>query len=397
MTTLAKTKIELEECQVAAANVDDSAKIAAAYRAALGDGGIGAPGCEPYPDPDLFEESSVRETIESGERQLITIKHEDLVLGAIVADQVHQYAFEFNSMAIDRAYRGLGLGSILIEGAKKITEECFFINNVTELVTHSLASQSAHIKYGYKNFLGFGYSHFPKVFFADRPESVLWAGQLQGRVVSKLSELRKKDDITYGETQAEKQLVKALLKKREVFVPECYRDLVQEILDQYKPELNYQLKDASEGTVELTDTEMTVSLMPDYAHSYVDFGYGFDLKKHKQSVLNQINSIKNTDGKRFIRATITANQPQAIEIAEFLKAEGFVFHSLLPLYGHSFDQTKNEHHFYDFLGLQWVKEDTVKSNPLPGKTESVIKVYGYPLGLPGKIVKQIDKDFKKLS
>ena len=397
MTTISKAKIEPKNCLVAKASVDDSAKIASAYRAALGENGIGAPGCEPYPDPDLFQEKSVRETIESGERQLITIKHEELVLGAIVADQVHEYAFEFNSMAIDKAYRGLGLGSILIEGAKKITGDCFFISNVTELVTHSLASQSAHIKHGYKKFLGFGYSHFPKVFFADRPESVLWAGQLQGKVVEKLESLRKKPDTEYGDTQEEKNLVKALVKVRKVYLPGRYKSLVREILDQYKPALEYVLEDSLSKDCELNDIDMKVEFMPDYAHSYIDFGYGFDLNRNKNAVLDEINRIKNSDGKRFIRATIAANQPQAIEIAQLLKEEGFVFHSLLPLYGYDKNKKTNEPEFYDLIALQWVKKEIVESNPLPGNTDSVIKVYGYPLGLPGRIVKQIDIDFKNLS
>lgn len=133
--------------------------------------------------------------------------------------------------------------------------------------------------------------------------------------------------------------------------------------------------------------------MPDYAHSYIHFEEGFNLENNIQYVENTVNEIKRMKGKRFIRATISANQPKAIDIAKLLMEEyQFIFHSILPLYGYN----SKEGRFEDYLGLQWVRRDVVQSNPLPGHTESVIKVFGYPLNLPGKIIKQISSDLQHL-
>lgn len=389
-----KTQINPELCKVSLADSKDSKKIAQAYENALGTKGVGGPGHEPYPDPDLFTPEGIKETIESGERKIIVIKHDDDVLGAIVADTIHDYGFEFNSMAIDRSFRGLKLGSKLLSGAKKIMDDCFFINNVTELVTHSLASQSAHIKEGYNNFLGFGYCHFPNVFFKDKPESVLWAGQLQGELVGKLAQLQKSNQSSWGKSEEEKNISHALLEDRNIYLPAHYQELGEEIVSQYSPEVNYEIKTSTESSdTKTNDSTVNVSLMPDYAHSYIHFEEGFDLEKNLQYVANTINEIKRMKGKRFIRATISANQPQAIAIANLLKEEyQFIFHSILPLYGYN----AKEGRFEDYLSLQWVRKDVVQSNPLPGHTDSVIKIYGYPLNLPGKIIKQVEKDLQYL-
>ncbi|MBI1267890.1 MAG: GNAT family N-acetyltransferase [Cryomorphaceae bacterium] len=392
--TFSKTHIEPELCEVSLARAEDAGKIARAYENALGKDGIGEEGHEPYPDPDLFSESAVRGIIESGERKIIVIRHEGEVLGAIVADTVHEYAFEFNSMAIDKKYRGLRLGSKLLEGAKKLTDDCFFINNVTELVTHSIASQSAHIKEGYNKFLGFGYCHFPHVFFPDKPESVLWAGQLQGKLARVLPDLRSSGKTISCDNDCQRSLADSLLKEREVFVPSRYSSLVEEILNQYKPELSYSVKDTKSKESLYSNTEFDITFMPEYAHSYLHFGMGFDFRANHKAIVDTIERIKNTKGKRFIRATIAANQPQAIDIANILTGDHqFVFHSLLPLY--CFDSDRKD--FYDCLGLQWVKNEVVQANPLPGNTASVIKIWGYPLGLPGKIINQIGKDLQNLN
>lgn len=208
-----KGKINPALCTVSVAQRSEALKIAQAYENALGKNGVGGIGHEAYPDPDLFSKEGVEETITSGERKIIVIKQEDSVLGAIVADTIHELGFEFNSMAIDTKYRGLKLGSRLLSGAKEIMDNCFFINNVTELVTHSIASQTAHINQGYKNFLGFGYCHFPNVFFKDKPESVLWAGQLQGKLAAKLADLQNSNQSSWGKNEEEKKVVQALLEK----------------------------------------------------------------------------------------------------------------------------------------------------------------------------------------
>ncbi|MBX3151874.1 GNAT family N-acetyltransferase [Candidatus Obscuribacterales bacterium] len=382
-------------------------KVAAMFEAALGKNGVAAEGHEPYPDPSLYSAAGVLETVESPYRRLFIAELDGEIVGGIIADSLHELACEFNCMAVDRAYRGLGIGSILVEGAKRVINDCFFFSNITEMVTHNLASQTAHIKHGYNRFLGFGYSHYPNVFFVDRPESVVWAGQLHGRFAKELPNLRgrignldKLSDSELTETliresrqvvgkasESEQQLATALVKPRFVYVPDEYESLGRDILAQYAEHLDYRVNEKSENADRSDHFE--VDFKPDYAHTYIDFGSGFDIHANAKTVKEKINEVKNAPGKRFIRATIKANHSSAIEIANFLRKEGFVFHSILPLYQYENQANGASHRFHDLLVLQWVCPEAAAKNPLPGETNSVIKVYGYPANLTGKIISLI--------
>jgi len=403
----ARCKVYEVDQAMLAAEKGKAARIAAMFEAALGKKGVGAEGHEPYPDPSLFNPEGVLETVESPYRRLFVAELDGEIVGGIIADSLHELACEFNCMAVDRSYRGLSIGSLLVEGAKKVINDCFFFSNVTELVTHNMASQTAHIKHGYNRFLGFGYCHYPHVFFADRPESVLWAGQLHGRLAKELVNLRGRvgnlDKLSDSEitellsresrqvvgkaSAAEKQLATELVKPRFVFVPEEYSTLGNEILSQYADQLDYRVN--AEQQNDASSDKFEVDFKPDWAHTYIDFAFGFDIAKNEKAVLAEIEKVKNTTGKRFIRATIKANHQSAIEIANFLRKQGFVFHSILPLYQYEGSEDGSSHKFHDLLGMQWVAPAVAERNPLPGETNSVIKVYGYPTNLTGKIVSQV--------
>ncbi len=366
-------------------------KIAAMFEAALGKDGVEAPGHEPYPDPSLFSASGIIENLESPDRRLFIAELDGEVVGGIIADKLHEYACEFNCMAVDKRYRGLGIGSLIVEGAMRLMDNCFFVSNITEMVTHSLASQCAHIKHGYNRFLGFGYSHYPHVFFPDRPESVLWAGQLQGRLARWL----KNPNLPLDDcSPAELALAQELRKPRLVYVPHAYVNLATEILAQYADVLNFEVVEEVDYRIgELLADGFNIDFKPDYAHTYIDFEFGFDIDKNRQAVKEAIDKVKSVAAKRFIRATIKANHPTGPAIARFLQEEGFVFHSLLPLY--RYEKLEGDaHKFYDLLGMQWIRKDVAEHNPLPGETNSVIKVYGYPANLTGKIINQIWRDMQ---
>lgn len=417
ITSLTKAEA-LERCKVYELTADRADKVAAGkvalmFEAALGKGGVAAEGHEPYPDPSLFSADGILETVESPYRRLFIAELDGEIVGGIIADSLHELACEFNCMAVDRAYRGLGIGSILVEGAKSIIDDCFFFSNITEMVTHNLASQTAHIKHGYNRFLGFGYSHYPNVFFVDRPESVVWAGQLHGRFAKELAELRarvgkldKLSDSDLSElltreskqvvgkaSPAEQQLAAELLKPRVVYLPDEYVSLGKEILAQYAEHLDYRVNQESKQN-EHSD-KFEVDFKPDYAHTYIDFASGFDVVANAQALKEKIDEVKNAPGKRFIRASIKANHPSAIEIANFLRNEGFAFHSILPLYQYESNEDGSKHRFYDWLVLQWVCPKVAAKNPLPGETNSVIKVYGYPTNLTGKIVAMIRSELPR--
>ncbi len=52
--------------------------------------------------------------------------------------------------------------------------------------------------------------------------------------------------------------------------------------------------------------------------------------------------------------------------------------------------------FGDILTLQWLKPDVVAQNALPGQTQSVIKLYGYPENLSGPIIETIASQLKAI-
>lgn len=392
---------------------EKAAKIAAMFNSALGKDGVAADGHEPYPDPSLFSADGVVETVESPYRRLFIAELDGEIVGGIIADALHEWACEFNCMAVDKKYRGLSIGSLLVEGAKNRINDCFFLSNITELVTHNLASQTAHIKHGYSRFLGFGYAHYPQVFFVDKPESVVWAGQLHGRLARELQNLRDRignlDKLSDGEiteaisresrvvigkaTPAEKQLATELIKPRVVYLPQEYACLGNAILAQYADQIEYRVKE-QKCEDECKDTSVAkdkfdVDFKPDYAHTYIDFAFGFDINANEKAVKEAVEKVQKTPGKRFIRATIKANHPSAIELAKFLKKQGFAFHSVLPLYQYEGSEDGSSHKFHDLLALQWVCPQVAAKNPLPGETNSVIKIYGYPANLTGKIVNLI--------
>ncbi len=143
------------------------------------------------------------------------------------------------------------------------------------------------------------------------------------------------------------------------------------------------------------ESQFHVDFKPDYGHTYIDFDFGFEVERHKKNLIAEIERIKTTPGKRFIRATMKANHPSCVRIADFLRTQGFVFHSILPLYQYEKSECGGKHKFHDLLGMQWIAQDTIAKNPLPGETDSVIKVYGYPQNLTGNIIGLVAKELSK--
>ncbi|MBY0358620.1 MAG: GNAT family N-acetyltransferase [Candidatus Obscuribacterales bacterium] len=412
MTTATTQKVE-----VALAQVADAQSIAAMFNAALGQGGVMAPGHEPYPDPSLFSKDGIESNIQSDERQLIIAKVDGQVSGGMVVDKLSPLHCEFNCMAVSLDKRGQRLGSRIVRGARKLVDETLFMVNCTELVTHSLMSQAAHFSEGYDRICGFSFCHYPKVFFANHPESVLWVGLLQGRLIESLQELRKnlgrKPFTTASElyqtikasagslagkglvsdelagSDENMQLAAEVLRTRPIYLPPDYLPLAESILIQFRDILEYNLiDDSSVGSAPSGNGKLSVNYVDGYAHSYLS--YSPDFKLDKQELDTAIQSVKDKN-KRFMLVRIPANEPQAIATVEHLLTQGFVFHSLLPLYG--FNQDKNgKAELYDIITMQWIAPHILAENELPGETNSVVKVHGYPENLSGDILRLIRKE-----
>ncbi len=416
-------------------NIDMAKDIAEMYEAALGKNGIRKEGCEPYPDGDLFSEAGVKSTLEAGERTLAIAQildekaePEKTVSGAMVMDRLSPHHVEFNSMAVRLNKRGQKIGSRLVEGLRDIVEDSDFTVNATELVTHSLASQAAHFRAGYKNYCGFGYCHYPRVFFAQHPESVLWVVRLQGRLVPRMRLFRSKLGRKLGQdnettvrrlidvqtslmTQAsylrlsEKQLeiCADVLSEREVYIPACYGHIVESILFQFEdildraivlPKANQEQTESGEESNENAHKPghaPELDLKGDYGHSYVIYGADFQFDQGElDKILDEIHA--HPAGKRFILVRIPAQARDCAKTAEYLRSKGFIFHSYLPLYGF-FPEAKAQ--FQDILTLQWVAPHIVSENALPGETESLIKLYGYPENLSGQILSTIKSELRE--
>ena len=393
-----------------------SKDIATMYVAALGQGGIGKSGCEAYPDPDLFTEDGVKSTLLAEERQIAVAKYNDEICGAMVADKLSPYHVEFNSMAVRLDKRGLGIGSAIVSGLKEILDASELTINTTELVTHSLASQAAHFQAGYRAIVGFAFCHYPRVFFAKHPESVLWVSRFQGKLVSAVKQIRSAlgrklgtvtSDLVHTVVAAQAQgrfataqrlseqqlqLAAELLLERKAYVPLAYNNIVQSILFQFEDILDRSVVSNAESTESTEPTEINKPVVEEkdgFGHAYIIYKPGFSFD---QVVLDKALAALEKLEKRYILVRIPANQPEAIILADYLRQQkDFVFHSYLPLYGY---ENENEQ-FHDVLTLQWIAPEVLANNALPGETDSVVKIYGYPENLSGSIVKLIASELKK--
>ena len=411
-----------------------SKDIAQMYVAALGPGGVGKDGCEAYPDPDLFSEAGVKETLLAGERLIAVAQYNDQICGAMVADKLSPYHVEFNSMAVPLNKRGLGIGSAIVSGLKDMMDASELTINTTELVTHSLASQAAHFHAGYNSIVGFAFCHYPRVFFADHPESVLWVTKFQGKLLSTVKQLRstlgrklgtKASDLVQTIVAAQAQtnislaissrlseqqlpLVAELLLEKTAYVPKLYANLVQSILFQFEEILDRSVQSVSEQ-VQLTQSEeeeeetkaqepgesLSIEYKEGFGHAYIIYKPGFKFSSSlDQAALDSALEALAKLEKRYILVRIPANQPEAIALADYLRQKkSFVFHSYLPLYG--YNQEPEHESFHDILTLQWIAPDILASNSLPGETDSVVKLYGYPENLSGSIVRLIASELKE--
>ena len=241
--------------------------------------------------------------------------------------------------------------------------------------------------------------------------------------------------------------IEVLEKERTAYVPKRYHNLVQSILFQFEDVLDTTVKswvrpepagycadseaantkeeDGSEGMPDESSTNtassnkskkkaakndkakknqcgeqksLKIEFKEGLAHSYILFNQNFAFDAAE--LAEAIGAVRKLD-KRYIKVCIPANSPEALKAADFLIENDFVFHSYLPLYGyaeqtlHSEDGDNSEvkaAEFYDILSLQWIKPSVLKENPLPGETDSVVKLYGYPENLSGPLVMTIAQD-----
>lgn len=356
------------------ATAADAPALVQMYESALGKGGVGKPACEPYPDPSLFDAKAMAENIERG-RIIILTETEGTVSGAIALDALGPFQIENNCMAVRRDMRGRGVGTALIHSVSAFLSQTELTINCTELVTHSMASQAAHAADGYDTYCGFGFCHYPRVFFANHPESVLWTWRAYGRALS---------DGYSGDSEAGR-LARSLREPRTIYVPPRYAEICHLITRQLKPLASYQIGEgqAASGTIDLT-----VQASADYEHAYVllDELVGHEVLPHALAAVDDLLATK-----RYVVVRIPANNSNCAAIAERLYQRGFAFHSLLPFYGWN-EKTRS---FFDVFAMQYIEPSVLAKNALPGETDSVVKLYGYPATITGALVRTVGADLRR--
>lgn len=420
MTRISSPKQNIE---VGLAQIEDAAAIAEMFEAALGAGGILGPGHDPYPEPALFSAEGICSIIDDKNRRLIIVKVGGKPAGGMIIDYLNPHQCEYNCMAVRMDMRGRGIGNLLVRGAKDLVENDLFTMNSTELVTHSMASQASHFGEGYDKITGFGWCHYPRVFFQDHPESVLWVTRPQGHLVEALLHLRRqlgrelaRKDLAaskqvkaaleervhhfeavaalhtdkakpyeYGDLRNVQELCAEILRRRPVYVPPAYRMVTGKILAQFEEVLDYDVDAKPDATDAGNREALAVDFKQGYEHSYLVYapGFKFSLEELERG-LNEVWSAN----KRFVLVRIPVNESQSVEAAEQLRKRGFFFHSVLPLYGHE-RRADGSLLLFDILTLQWVSPQQREKSPLPGETQSPVKLYGYPMNLSGDIIRLI--------
>lgn len=381
-------------CTFRLATASDAPAIVAAYERVFGVGGVKAPGHEAYPAPDVFSVEGVHRILANPSKRFVVALVGDQVAGGMIIHFLSPYNCEFACVSIDLAYRGLGISPKMLAFARQLADESSLTINATEIVTHSVHSQTAHSRVGYNKVIGFGFCQYPRVFFANHPESCLWIGEIQGRVARALN-AEKPENIKLGRVQSEqslstdeRKLLKSLRKPRSIYVQKTHLNIVSEIVSQFTDILDYRILTPVDDDC-AGNTKAQIDWADDEPFSYLKLPAGL-YSSWQEDIGSAVKSIRSK-GKRFIQAQIPANHPSAVQYAEYLQKLGFALLGFLPLYNFSLD-SQGEPIFEDLLVLQWLAPDIVTSNPLPGETDSVVKLYGYPANLSGKLLKVIRRE-----
>lgn len=373
------------------ARTKDADAIAAIYESVFGKGGIKAAGHEQYPEPDVFTPHGVVRIAQDPERRFIVAEMDNRIVGGMIINFISPYNCEFACVCVGKKFQGLGISPLMLAHARRLADQSPLTINSTEIVTHSVLSQTAHNSAGYSKVTGFGFCQYPRVFFLNHPESCIWISDLSGRVARCL--LIDKFGL-HGEqffSAGERILLDAIGQSRDVFLPHEYRQIVTAIANQFADQITYRIHAHTDmPSAAACDGQAVQMELHDVApYAYIKFPSGSYDGWHVDvnSALGEIAQA----GKRFIQARIPANKPSAVVYAQYLRERGFVLLGFLPLYSYH-DRAIGKPYFDDLLVLQWIAPEVIASNELPGETDSVIKLYGYPDNLTGALLKVIRKE-----
>jgi GNAT superfamily N-acetyltransferase len=385
------------------ARPDDAREIVDSYESVFGKKGVRAPGHEPYPAPEVFSEDGILAIIHDPDRDLIVAEWNGEIVGGMIITHNGPFHREFGCVSVRKKFQGKGISSRMLSHQKEMEKQSALAINTTEIVTHSMLSQSAHHHAGYNKITGFGYCQYPRVFFEHAPESCLWITSLEGKIIEWLRASRPTSQKTWQREDAnaptiklqelnnhERELVTVLERPRKCYVPARYSKLASKLLAQFDDTLSFRIFDENyEGLTHEEQSSIRVDLCGDNPYAYFHFeavtltAPGFDAAWR---------AITET-GKRYVQARLPMNSPSTLRNINLLRQNGFVFLGVAPLLS-----LKNQSpEFDDVFMMQWVDPDIVKCCPLPGATESVVKLYGHPINLTGELIAAIQRDLREIS
>jgi GNAT superfamily N-acetyltransferase len=396
------------ECNFRLAHPDDASEIVESYESVFGKGGVRAPGHEPYPAPEVFSEDGVLTIIADADRDFLIAECDSEIAGGMIVTHTSPFHREFGCVSVRKNFQGKGISSRMLSYQKEVERRCSLVVNTTEIVTHSMLSQAAHNHAGYNKITGFGYCQYPNVFFKHAPESCLWISSLEGKVVEWLRASRPLSDKSRRESSpkfstprrstpklpelndSERDLVKLLERSRKCYVPPRYLEVVSSLLAQFDDTLSYRI--FAEGDIDLPYEEQTsvqIDSCTGQPYAYLHFAEAALTDSGFDEAWRAITAT----GKRYVQARLPMNHPSTILNINLLLRKGFVFLGIAPLFNFQKDPLK----FNDVFIMQWVSPDIIRRCPLPGATESVAKLYGYPINLTGDVIEAIRKDLLKTS
>ena len=415
-TVLEKSK--QTECIFRNAEPEDARDIVASYESVFGKGGVRAPGHDPYPAPEVFSEEGVLAIIADKKREFLVTEWDGEIAGGMVVTHNSPFHREFGCVSVRQNFQGKGISSRMLSHQKEEEKKCSLVVNTTEIVTHSMLSQAAHNRAGYDKIIGFGYCQYPNVFFKHAPESCLWIASLEGNVIEWLrasrptsdriqrrehAELqntkRKKIERQKTEllatsvpklTENERELFNVLERQRKCYVPARYLRVVSKLLSQFDDTLSYRIFDESEtGSAMEERNSIQLDLCADQPYAYLHFTEAALSERGFEEVWRAITA----NDKRHVQARLPMNSPTTIQNINLLRRKGFVFLGIAPIFNLETQPLK----FDDVFMMQWVSADIVERCPLPGATDSVVKLYGYPINLTGDVIEAIRKDLNETS
>jgi len=370
------------------ATKEDCQSILAIYQDTYGKDGIIAEGHDPYPSPTLFTLKGIQEKIASQDIDVFVVAY-DTEIAAVEMIFLEHYYTLFDELAVKKSHRGLGLSSILIKYMLESRETQFLDIRKVIMVTHNLLSQAAHITNGLNKYVAFSFCQYPHVYFPDHPESGLTTIDIRGTILSVLTKRETPEQITPILTtlpEQQRTVAEELLKTRPIFVPAHYEELAHSILSQFHTCLTYTINtDSISYSQDTNERPIQYETEDRFNFFYLTLPVRYNFHAGEAELREVLDSAKRRA--QHITVRFCGNTVDAIAIIQFLEGHGFVFHGLQPLAW--YDETCMT--FYDVFSMQWIGPAVLSENVFPGQTNAAIQIYGYPLGIPGKIIRFIEK------